>query len=225
MKKLIVRIVFVGAVATASWVVAENARADGFAPIVGALGETKPIVDTRLRFESVDQQPFASKAEASTFRIRAGFETGKAWGTALLVEGVAIVPLQERYNNTNNGKTTFPIVADPENYALNRLQLVNTLIPNTTLTLGRQRLVLDDHRFVGNVGWRQNEQTYDAFRVINKSVPNVTIGLWSGWIARSQFRALYRRQFSCQCRVAASGRQAHGLRLSHRLRSKADSGA
>jgi hypothetical protein len=35
--------------------------------------------------------------------------------------------------------------------------------------------VLDDQRFVGNVGWRQNEQTYDAVRVVNKHIPNVTI--------------------------------------------------
>lgn len=30
---------------------------------------------------------------------------------------------------------------------------------------GRQRIKLDDDRWVGNVGWRQNEQTFDAARV------------------------------------------------------------
>jgi hypothetical protein len=29
--------------------------------------------------------------------------------------------------------------------------------------LGKQRINLDNQRFVGGVGWRQNEQTYDAF--------------------------------------------------------------
>jgi hypothetical protein len=37
--------------------------------------------------------------------------------------------------------------------------------------------VLDDHRFVGNVGWRQNEQTFDSLRVVNKSLPNTTFDL------------------------------------------------
>jgi hypothetical protein len=32
------------------------------------------------------------------------------------------------------------------------------------LTFGRQRIVLDDQRFVGNVGWRQHEQTFDGLR-------------------------------------------------------------
>ena len=54
-------------------------------------------------------------------------------------------------------------------------QLTNTSLPGTTLTLGRQRILLDDQRFVGNVGWRQNEQTFDAFRVVNKSVKNLVL--------------------------------------------------
>ena len=71
------------------------------------------------------------------------------------------MPLKSDYNSTTNGKTTYPAVADPETYEINRLQLTNTRIPMTTVTLGRQRIVLDDQRFVGNVGWRQNEQTFD----------------------------------------------------------------
>lgn len=149
--------------------------AEGLGPIGGAIGETKFIVDARVRFESVDQQPFTQEASATTLRARLGFETGKAWSTALLVEGEALVPLKANYNSTINGKTTYPVVADPKAFELNRLQLSNTSIVDTTITLGRQRIVLDDHRFVGNVGWRQNEQTFDALRVVNRHIPNVTL--------------------------------------------------
>jgi hypothetical protein len=151
--------------------------ADGLQPVMGAVGETKPIADVRLRYEFVDQEPLAREANAITVRARLGFETGKAWGTALLVEGDAVWPLQTHYNSTTNGKTAYPVVADPEAYELNRLQLTNTSIVDTTITLGRQRTVLDDHRFVGNVGWRQNEQTFDALRVVNRHIPNLTIDL------------------------------------------------
>ncbi len=113
--------------------------------------------------------------KALTLRTRLGFETGKAWNTALLVEGEGTVPLTTSYNSTTNGRTAYPVVADPENYELNRLQLTNTSIRDTTITLGRQRIILDDHRFVGNVGWRQNEQTFDGLRVVNKIVPNLTV--------------------------------------------------
>ncbi len=64
---------------------------------------------------------------------------------------------------------------DPESYELNRLQLANTSIPGTTVTLGRQRVMLDDERFVSRVGWRQNEQTFDALHVVNTSLSKLTI--------------------------------------------------
>jgi hypothetical protein len=144
-------------------------------PLEAALSGTKPILDTRLRFEGVDQAPMTSDAEAATLRARLGFETGKAWSTALLVEGDLVWPLKSDYNSTTNGRTEYPVVADPETYEINRLQLTNTSIPMTTLTAGRQRIVLDDHRFVGNVGWRQNEQTFDSVRAVNKSLPNTTV--------------------------------------------------
>lgn len=144
-------------------------------PVADAIDGTRLLADLRLRSESVEQEPLGEDASALTLRGRLGFETGKAWNTALLVEGDFIWPLLTDYNSTTNGKTGYPVVADPEGYELNRLQLVNTSIPGTTLTLGRQRIALDDHRFVGNVGWRQNEQTYDALRVVNRTLPGVTI--------------------------------------------------
>lgn len=153
------------------------AGAAGLEPVKGAIGETRFIADARLRSEVVEQQPLGEDASALTLRARLGFETGKAWGTALLVEGDGVVPLVEDYNSTINGKTTYPVVADPEGYEFNRLQLTNTSIVDTTITLGRQRIVLDDHRFVGNVGWRQNEQTFDGLRMVNKHIANTTIDL------------------------------------------------
>ncbi len=149
--------------------------ADTLTPLMGAIGETRPIADLRFRLESVDQVPFAKEADSVTLRARLGFETGKAWGTALLVEGEAVMPLESTYNSTTNGNVTYPVVADPESYELNRLQLTNTLLTDTTITLGRQRIALDDQRFVGNVGWRQNEQTFDALRVVNRHIANITV--------------------------------------------------
>jgi hypothetical protein len=145
-------------------------------PIAGAIGETRPLADARLRYENVDQEPFAKEANALTLRARLGFETGKAWNTALLAEGDFNWPLVSHYNGTTTpADPRYPVVADPEAYELNRLQLTNTSMVDTTLTLGRQRINLDDQRFVGNVGWRQNEQTFDGLRVVNKHIPNLAI--------------------------------------------------
>jgi hypothetical protein len=150
------------------------ARAEG-SPLIGAVRESKPIIDLRLRSENVDQDGMAKDADALTLRARLGFETGKAWDTSFLAEGDLLWPWQSRYNSTVNGKTAYPVVADAETYEVNRLQVTNTSLADTTITLGRQRINLDDQRFVGNVGWRQNEQTYDGVRFVNKTVKNLTI--------------------------------------------------
>jgi hypothetical protein len=40
---------------------------------------------------------------------------------------------------------------------------------------GRQRLILDNARFIGNVGWRQNEQTFDAVTLTNESIEKTAL--------------------------------------------------
>jgi hypothetical protein len=163
------------------------ANAGGLDPVWGAFGETKPIIDFRLRSESVHQDGLLEDAEALTLRGRLGFETGKAWNTTLLIEGDFLVPLIDDYRQDPAipEMTTYPVVPDPESYEINRFQLVNTSIPGTTLTLGRQRIALDDQRFVGPVGWRSNEQTFDGFRFQNRSVTNLVIDLtWFNQVNR-----------------------------------------
>jgi hypothetical protein len=137
----------------------------------------KPIVDLRLRMESVRQQGMAEDASAGTLRGRLGFQTARALDTSLLAEGEFIAPFVSDYNSTVNGKSTYPIVPDPQTTEVNRLYLLNTSVPDTTLVLGRQNFAFDDSRFVSDATWRQNEQTYDAVRMVNRSVPQVTLNL------------------------------------------------
>ena len=123
-----------------------------------------PIVAARLRYETVDQANMPDRAHALTLRVRAGAEL-KADGLFLLAEGEATLALADDYNDTlpGNGVEPFPTVADPETLEINRLQ-IGYMRDGTGTTLGRQRILLDNQRFVGNSGWRQNEQTYDALR-------------------------------------------------------------
>lgn len=124
----------------------------------------KPLVDVRLRYEGVEQVGTALDADAVTARVRAGVEATSGV-FSFLVEGEGTLAISEDYNSGLNGKTLYPIVADPENIELNRFQVQFKGIPKTVVTVGRQRINLDDQRFVGSVGWRQNEQTFDAARI------------------------------------------------------------
>lgn len=140
-----------------------------------AIADTKPIFQFRARFETVDLEAFEEDAEALTTRIRAGFETGAYKGFKFLVDFEHVEAHTSDFNSTINGQTGFPVVADPEVNELNRFQLTYTGLEDTVVTAGRQRIKHDDDRFIGNVGWRQNEQTFDAFRIVNTSVENLKI--------------------------------------------------
>jgi hypothetical protein len=147
--------------------------------IVTALAQTRPLVDIRVRYEEVDQTGIPLDAHAVTLRARLGAQTGKFLDTQLLAEGEAMTPLNHDYrpDNAVPTYTRYPVVPDPENYVLNRLALTNTSLPQTTVTVGRQRINLDDQRFVGASNWRQNEVTFDAARIVNQSIKNLTLDL------------------------------------------------
>lgn len=146
-------------------------------PALAATGDPVPIGDgvtldpifaARLRYEGVDQGNIPATADALTVRARAGLEL-KAAGFSLLAEAESTLGIVNDYNDTipGNGIEPFPVVADPQNIELNRLQ-IGYMKNGTGATIGRQRIILDNQRFVGAVGWRQNEQTFDALRGMAK---------------------------------------------------------
>lgn len=153
-----------------------------------ALQTGKLLTNIRIRYEFVDQDGIANDAHAKTARIRLGYETGSWNDLSLLgeIDGTTHFGSEE-FNSTVNGKTTYPVVADPDSFRLNRVNLKYTGLSDTTMKAGRQRIILGDARFVGNVGWRQNEQTFDSFRFTNESVPNVKIDYSYIWQANSIF--------------------------------------
>ena len=90
--------------------------------------------------------------------------------------------MQSDYNSTRNDKNQYSIIPDPYENELDQLWLSYAGIPDTVIKGGRQRIKLDDDRFIGNVGWRQLEQTYDSALITNKSINNLTIN--AGYIGR-----------------------------------------
>ncbi|MEM1018974.1 MAG: hypothetical protein ACFBZ9_18040 [Sphingomonadales bacterium] len=140
-----------------------------------AISNAKPLLNARLRLELASQDARPRDAESLTLRVRGGFETGPIEKTVVGIEFEWLENITDNFNSTTNGRTDFPVVADPQDVELNRLYISTKAIDKTTVTLGRQRIVYDDARFVGDVIWRQNQQTYDAISVTNTSIPNLTV--------------------------------------------------
>lgn len=140
-----------------------------------------PIIDGRLRYEHVDQP--ATDADAVTIRLRAGAEI-KLSHFSMLAESEATLAIIDNYNAfpfaivDSQRRTQYSTVADPMNVELNRIQIAYRNGGNA-VTIGRQRINLDDQRWVGSVGWRQNEQTFDAIRAEAKIGPVTLDGTYA----------------------------------------------
>jgi hypothetical protein len=142
-----------------------------------ALTPGKPYAALRYRFERVDEEPLAEEAHASTLRLRFGYETAVWHGLNALIEVDHLAAVgTEAFDSTRNGRTNRPIVADPPATDLNQATL-RWRHGSDEWLVGRQRLALDNYRFVGNVGWRQNEQTFDALTWRSKRLPRTALTL------------------------------------------------
>lgn len=133
-------------------------------------------LNARLRYEGAQQTNLCA-ADALTLRTRLGFTTAPWQGLTAMVEGEHLVAADgDGYSQAglNPAATGRAVVADPETSEINQVFFAYTS-GKTTATLGRQRLVLDNARFVGDVGWRQNMQTFDAFVVQDKTLAQTTL--------------------------------------------------
>ncbi len=145
--------------------------------ITEALTGGKATMDMRVRYEGVTQDNALDDAMALTVRTRLGYKTGDFMNISGFLEmsNVTSLTADEDYNSLTNGNTGYSVIADPTNTILNRAYIDYTGIAGTTLRYGQQRIIYDNARFIGNVGWRQTEQTYTAFRITNKSLTDVSL--------------------------------------------------
>jgi Alginate export len=122
-------------------------------------------VNEDLKFDPVTKLPLTKQpntANANTARLRAGLLSPKFFDFQGYAEFEGNWAMQHDFNSLRNDKGGYSVVADPEKAELNQLWLAYTGIPDTIVKGGRQRIKLDDDRYIGNVGWRQMEHTFDS---------------------------------------------------------------
>ncbi|MDF3194568.1 hypothetical protein P3C18_07840 [Pseudomonas sp. 1928-m] len=137
--------------------------------------EAKPILDARYRYEHVDQDNALKHANAQTLRTRVGVQSGKWYGLSAQIEADNVSRIGDAsYNETRNGQSEYSVVADPDGSEINQA-LLRYDHKYGSAVLGRQRINLDNQRFVGGVAWRQNEQTYDGALAQLKPLEGLTL--------------------------------------------------
>jgi len=154
-----------------------------------SIKDGKPMTNFRLRYESVDQEAFQPAPNASkklddthafTLRSLIGWQTAPYKNFSI---GAQLTDVHEFNHNFNDrrenlsepGKANYANIVDPSFTDVNQLYVDWTGIKNTKFRLGRQQLNLDNVRFIGDIGFRQNMQVFDGVSVLNKSITDTEI--------------------------------------------------
>ena len=177
-------------IASSNFIHAEEKDKAGEDNFITALTGGKVHFSARYRFENVDDDArlggsSLKDADASTIRTSLGYETGLfyGFGARLDLENVTEVGSDD-FNDGSNGKTQFATIIDPSGTEVDQAYLSFAGIPDTILKGGRQYITYRKapfHRYIGTILWRQNWQTFDAFSVENKLLPDTTISYAYVW--------------------------------------------
>ncbi len=142
-----------------------------------------PTIDIRARFEARDFDtqvgPDPDPSTAFTTRERLGLKTKNWNGFSATVEGEFTQVIIGDYN-AGAGNDVQPHVrkntqiADPETNELNQGYLQYSGF-DTVAKVGRQKIIYDNAAFIGDVGWRQNQQTFDGITLSNTSISGLTL--------------------------------------------------
>lgn len=124
-------------------------------------GDFSGSLDARYRYEHVEDDAYVNSANAHTLRLRLGgiWQWSPQWSLHGTLEHAS--NLNDGFNSTRNGETDYPVVADPRSTELDELFVAFTG-ERLQARVGRQVINLDNQRYIGAVGWRQNRQSFDG---------------------------------------------------------------
>jgi len=162
---------------------------------INILSNLKLDAQIRPRYEMVDDKTLNAAgtdkkfAKANAFTVRTKLKvTGNLFDVDGLSASVGIISVNNfgshDYNakdghNYMDGTKPYAVVLDPQKAMISNAE-INYKVGNTLLHAGRGQVNLDNQRFIGTVGWRQLERSYDSVFIANNSVKNLS--LLAAWV-------------------------------------------
>lgn len=158
---------------------------------INILDNVKLNAEIRPRYEYADvKNNGVDKGQAFTARTKLSVSAGLL-GVDGLSANVGVISVnnfgwnkydsKSPYYNPGSGK--YDVIVDPQQAMLANAE-VTYKVGKTLLHAGRGQVNLDNQRFIGTVGWRQLERSYDSVFVANNSVKNLS--LLAAWVYGAQ---------------------------------------
>lgn len=113
-------------------------------------------------------------ANAMLTRTRLNYKTANYEGFDGFVQAQYVGPINDHYSYPGGGNPNYDPVNDREAFRLHQAYLAYTGY-DSHARIGPQEILLDNQRFIGNVGWRLNAQSFNAGLIRNNSVEDLTL--------------------------------------------------
>lgn len=128
-------------------------------------------LNARLRYElfDLDNGNPALDRDGTSLRVRYGYTTPNFSGFTAMVEGETLTRVGGDHADIH------PLDDLGDGSDLNQFWVQYKDADYGSVKVGRQIYTLDDHRFIGHVGWRQNIQVFDAATAEYSGVENLSI--------------------------------------------------
>jgi len=121
-------------------------------------------IRTRLETAEVSDSTKDNYSHALTVKARVTIKQNlfDRFNMLLQFDHVASLDTDKHSNGVN--QTSYPTIVDPQGTEINQASIQTEWL-ETNFTMGRQRITFGDQRFIGDLGFRQNDQTYDALKL------------------------------------------------------------
>ncbi|BCD68878.1 porin [Nitratiruptor sp. YY09-18] len=139
------------------------------------ISNPKVSLEIRPRYEYVDQDNKPDEASALTVRTALGLNANlfDVDGLGAQLQVINVANLTNDYAPEDKSGR-YPVVADESQTRVTQAN-VSYSTNGFAVIVGRKMVVLDNARFIGNVGWRQMPQTYDLAALIYNGVENLSL--------------------------------------------------
>jgi len=172
MSKLLRFVVVLGVVFLSWCSVASATVLDDFTT---AIKSGKADLDVLASYEYKNRDDATSPGKQFSLRTRIGYRTGSFYDFEAYAQFHNLTNIMEKFSHTEGGDDQRDFIKDPDGNRLYKAFLDYKGIPDTLVRAGRQEIILDDARLLGNIGWRLNGQSFDAVSLTNSSIKDLTV--------------------------------------------------
>lgn len=130
-----------------------------------------------FEYSDLDDAADLDSAKGLTLRTRLGFQTEEYNGFSMFLQMHNLSQIIDDYSWPGGGNPNYDVIADPDGSRVHQFYFTYKFNDIFSLKAGRQEIIYDDARLIGNVGWRQNGQSFDgAVFSINTGRNNLSLG-------------------------------------------------